>query len=187
MSVLSIRITLIICHIFITLLWAITSRGRNTANFFGLFRQTKSIPIVLFECFGFAQVLLLPYLAFSMKTESMPTVKLIGLLLALFGTLLASWAKIVMGRNWGRPAQHDKTIQSRLVTGGPFAYSRNPIYVGLLLLFLGQQAALQSYGIFLIFLFAYAVRHAVSREEQLLTKFFGQSYRTYIHKVPRFF
>jgi len=97
MSVLSIRITLIICHIFITLLWAITSRGRNTANFFGLFRQTKSIPIVLFECFGFAQVLLLPYLAFSMKTESMPTVKLIGLLLALFGTLLASWQK----SSWG--------------------------------------------------------------------------------------
>lgn len=169
------------------LLWAITSRGRNTANFFGMFRLVRSIPIVLFESFAFLQVILLPYLAFSMKMESMPTVKYIGLLLVVFGTLLASWAKIVMGQNWGRPAQHDKKIQTKLVTGGPFAYSRNPIYAGLLLVFLGQQAVLQSYGIFLVFFFAYAVRQAVSREERLLKQFFGQSYLAYMRSVPRFF
>lgn len=109
-----------------------------------------------------------------------------GLLTAIFGTVLASWAKIVMGTNWGRPAQHDKNVQSQLVTGGPFAYSRNPIYVGLFLLFLGQQITLQSYGIFVAVLFGIAIHRAAIKEESLLAKHFGKNYTFYRKQVSRY-
>lgn len=180
-----IQIICLVCHIFIQFLWTVTSKGRNIESFFKTWTRIRSIPIVLFEILGFTQLLMLPYLRFPYTLE-IPHVKELGLLIAVLGTILASWAKIVMGTSWGRPAQHDKSIQSRLITTGPFSFTRNPIYVGLMMLFLGQQIALQSYGIALMLFFGLAVRHAVQTEEKLLRAHFGQKFVSYMKRVPKF-
>lgn len=109
-----------------------------------------------------------------------------GLLIFMTGTILAVWAKITMGSSWGRPAQHNIKIQSTLVTTGPFAFSRNPIYVGFLLLFLGFEMILQSYLIILILPLFFVVYFAVKKEEKLLEKHFGKEYLEYKKRVPRF-
>lgn len=173
------------CHVFIQFLWTVTSKGRNIESFFGTWTNVRSIPIVLFEILGFIQLLMLPRLTFPYDL-GIPHVEELGLLIAVFGTILASWAKITMGTSWGRPAQHDKSTQSRLIMTGPFSFTRNPIYVGLMMLFFGQQVALQSYGIVLILFFGLAVRRAVQTEEKLLRTYFGQRYASYIKRVPRF-
>lgn len=111
---------------------------------------------------------------------------LIGLVIFLIGTMLAVWAKLSMGFSWGRPAQHDIKMQSSLVTTGPFAFSRNPIYVGLLLLFLGFEIVVQSYLIILLFPLLLIVILAVKQEEKLLEKYFGKEYLEYKRKIPRF-
>jgi len=148
--------------------------------------HVRSIPIVIFEFMGFVQIIFLPILAFSITTKSIPILQITGLIISLNGLFLASWAKYVMGKSWGRPAQHDKQTQSKLITTGPFTFSRNPIYVGLFLLFTGQQIALASYGIFVAIAFAYTIYQAVQTEERLLERHFGAPYTEYKKRVPRF-
>lgn len=179
-----VRLAFFFLHVFIELFWTLTSRGRNVENFLKTWMHIRSIPIVIFEFLGIAQIVFIDQLAFSIQAPPMIW-QILGFLISIIGVVFASWAKFVMGTNWGRPAQHDKK-QSQLVSTGPFAYSRNPIYVGLFLLFFGQQVALQSYGIVLLLVFAYAIWQAVHIEEKLLNKHFGEAYDEYKKRIPRF-
>ena len=91
-----------------------------------------------------------------------------------------------MSKNWGPPAQHDLKKQKDLVTDGPYSYSRNPIYLGLMLIFTGFQLALNSLLFFLIIPLFFLIRKAVLIEEQLLEDFFKKEYLDYKKNVPRF-
>lgn len=180
-----IRLLFIGIWVFIQALWTLTTKGANIKNFFRTFVNAKSMFIVLFEVFSFFQVLLPLYSSMSLDRWN-SFLEIFGIIVALIGTMLASWAKLVMGKNWGRPAQHDKNAQSSLVTTGPFTFSRNPLYIGLFLIFIGQQISLHSYFILLALPFYLAIRKAVATEETLLEKHFGESYRSYKSRVPRF-
>src|SRR4029453_15942408 len=74
-----------------------------------------------------------------------------------------------------------------LVTEGPFRYSRNPIYLALMLLYLG--VALLFNALWLLFLVVPALvvlRYGViAREEAYLTRKFGDAYRQYTAQVRR--
>jgi protein-S-isoprenylcysteine O-methyltransferase Ste14 len=77
----------------------------------------------------------------------------------------------------------------RLVTGGIFAWMRNPMYVGLILLLAGLAIALGSDGALVLVLPAALILHfgVVKREERYLAAKFGESYQTYMSQVPRYF
>ena len=109
-----------------------------------------------------------------------------GIILAIIGTTLAIWAKLTMKKSWGPPAQHEIQKQKKLVTTGPFAYTRNPIYVGLLLHFFGFELALENYLALLVIPFAYLFYRAALIEEKLLEKHFGKEYQIYSSRVHRF-
>lgn len=158
----------------------------HLATFIKTYTHIRSIPIVLFQLFCFIQIIFYAQLSMPFLPERLFFLEILGIIIALAGTGLASWTKIVMGANWGRPAQHDKAIQSNLVTSGPFQHSRNPIYVGLLMLFIGQQIALQSYVIFAAPLYILVIIKSVGIEETLLEKYFGKTYLVYKKRVPRF-
>ncbi|HEV2332517.1 MAG TPA: methyltransferase, partial [Gammaproteobacteria bacterium] len=55
---------------------------------------------------------------------------LIGTVICGLGVAFAIWARTVLGRNWGMPMSHKQDPE--LVTGGPYAYVRHPIYTGVL-------------------------------------------------------
>lgn len=74
-----------------------------------------------------------------------------------------------------------------LVTGGPFSFTRNPIYVGNTMLMVGL-GLITGIAWFLLFapLAAYATtRLAIEREERHLEAHFGKKYRDYRKKVRR--
>jgi protein-S-isoprenylcysteine O-methyltransferase Ste14 len=77
----------------------------------------------------------------------------------------------------------------RLVTEGIFAWMRNPMYVGLVLLLAGLAIALGSDWTLVLVLPAAIILHfgVVKREERYLTEKFGESYQTYMSQVPRYF
>jgi protein-S-isoprenylcysteine O-methyltransferase Ste14 len=108
-----------------------------------------------------------------------------GVMMFILGTILVFWAKNTMQQSWGVPGEHaDK--QSALVMNGPFAFSRNPIYVGFLLIYFGYAIAILSWLIVLrIPLALYFYKSAVM-EEKLLEKKFGEKYLQYKKKVPQF-
>lgn len=76
----------------------------------------------------------------------------------------------------------------RLATGGPYAHTRNPLYVGSLLLALGVGVAVASpWAVLLIALYYAAFYPAVVREEAaFLRQRFGEEYAIWERAVPLF-
>jgi protein-S-isoprenylcysteine O-methyltransferase Ste14 len=110
----------------------------------------------------------------------------LGSVLSTGGVALAIWAKFAMQGSWGPPAQHDIKRQNKLVISGPFAFSRNPLYLGLFVFLFGLELALRSYFILLVMPVGFLIYKAVIKEEKLLEGHFGKEYLAYKGKVPRF-
>jgi protein-S-isoprenylcysteine O-methyltransferase Ste14 len=76
---------------------------------------------------------------------------------------------------------------SKLISGGPYATSRNPMYVGWTLLYLG--AALTTRNAWLVASLPAVVgltHRDVLREEHTLEGAFGENYTRYRKLVPRY-
>jgi len=79
------------------------------------------------------------------------------------------------------------TKSSALVTKGVFRFSRNPMYLGMILT-LGGLAVLMSsaYAWLIVMTFALIIRYSfVRREEALMHKTFGDAYREYQQRTRR--
>lgn len=109
-----------------------------------------------------------------------------GLVLIGLGMLMYAWCAwdfAAVGRGTPNPADPPR----RLVVGGLYRYSRNPMYVGVLAVLLGEALWLESttlliYGA-LVFL-AFQLR-VLLYEEPLLGKTFGAAYQDYCRRVRR--
>jgi protein-S-isoprenylcysteine O-methyltransferase Ste14 len=54
----------------------------------------------------------------------------VGFVVGLLGVVIAAWAQVTIGRQWS--AQLQLTEGHQLVTSGPYAYIRHPIYAALI-------------------------------------------------------
>jgi protein-S-isoprenylcysteine O-methyltransferase Ste14 len=75
-----------------------------------------------------------------------------------------------------------------IVTTGPFRFSRNPLYVGLTLLYLGLTFAFDTWWGIILLVPILVVMHfgVVLREERYLKEAFGETYRQYCSTVRRY-
>ena len=76
-----------------------------------------------------------------------------------------------------------------LVASGVFAYVRNPIYVGMILILAGLAFAFASDWMLVLAIVAFAPAihfGVVLREERYLEAKFGEPYRRYVNAVPRY-
>lgn len=136
----------------------------------------------------FTVTVLIPYWLISRygTGDPAPWVAGSGLLFATIGLTLLGWCVWLFARvGRGTLAPWDPT--TNLVAAGPYAYVRNPMISGVLMILLGEavyfdSSALQWWAI--IFL---VINHAYSVfiEEPGLEKRFGQAYRAYKTRVPR--
>ena len=104
----------------------------------------------------------------------------VGLLL-----MLSAAASLVLSRTTINPLRPDNA--SRLITSGVFTVSRNPIYLGDLLL-LAAWAVWLGNAINAVWLGAfvwYIQRFQIEPEERALTRLFGERYRAYCANVRR--
>ena len=104
-------------------------------------------------------------------------VRSIGVALCAFGIALAIWARTVIGRNWGMPMSQKENPE--LVTSGPYAHVRHPIYTGTLTAMLGSTLTLGAI-LFIPFLFfgAYFIYSAM-KEEATMARLFPGTYTEY--------
>lgn len=104
----------------------------------------------------------------------------IGLGLAGLGLGLVWWAT----RTVGEDGVEEPTT---LVTSGPFAHSRNPMYVGWTVLYLGVAMLANSlWHLLLLPAVALWTHRVVRREERDLELAFGEKFRTYRRSVRRY-
>ena len=75
----------------------------------------------------------------------------------------------------------------KLVVAGAYAYVRNPMISGLLMVILGETLIFASIELFVLFIFFFIVNHIyfVYSEEPGLVKRFGDDYVIYKKNVPR--
>lgn len=115
-----------------------------------------------------------------------PAVDVIGGLTFAVGTLFLLWSQGAMGSSWRIGV--DKQEVTGLVTRGPFAWVRNPIFAGMLVSGLGFLVLLPSrLSIVAYVLLLVAIELQVRFvEEPYLVSVHGDRYRAYARCVGRF-
>ncbi len=115
-----------------------------------------------------------------------PILKVIGWILLHLALLWVSIAQHQMSDSW-RIGIDDKN-KTALVTKGLFAYSRNPIFLGIIIANLGLLFVLPNAFVLIIFILSYTViQTQVRLEEAFLLSTFGINYQKYQSKAPRWF
>ncbi len=110
----------------------------------------------------------------------------LGLALMLGG----EWIRLVAVRAAGKSTRTRQVGAAQLVTWGLYAYTRNPLYIGNFLLWIG--AALFAGGAWMYFvlgvvalMFILQYTMIISLEEATLSELFGSAYTRYQQSVPR--
>ena len=108
-----------------------------------------------------------------------------GLAILIVGLTLDVWAMVSMRR--ARANILPNRAADKLITDGPFAVSRNPIYLGNTLFMLGLGGVLNSLWMFLAAFAAAGLTSvlAIRREEAHLKLRFGTEWDAYAARVPR--
>lgn len=101
-----------------------------------------------------------------------------GFVFVVLGLAFSAWARDILGRNWsGRVIIQDN---HQLITAGPYAYVRHPLYTGIIFAVAGTALIVADVGALIGFLFALSfMLLKSSREERLLEAEFGPIYATY--------
>lgn len=116
--------------------------------------------------------------------SSAPLWSLPGHFLAISGAMLAWAGQIGMGASWRVGVAEDAT--GELVAEGLFRVSRNPVFTGQLLLLVGVALSIPAILTWMaVLLFWLSARAQIMSEERLLETRFGEAYRTYRTRVPR--
>ena len=98
------------------------------------------------------------------------------------GLVYSVWARRHLGRNWSQAVAVKEGHE--LITSGPYALVRHPIYAGLLLAFVGSAVARGEWrGLLAVALVFGALWRKLRLEEKWLHEQFGESYEAYSRKV----
>jgi protein-S-isoprenylcysteine O-methyltransferase Ste14 len=112
----------------------------------------------------------------------------LGLIPIAFGAALLAW---VMRHHVARAREGPERVEidwkpKHLLAAGPYRWSRNPMYVGEIALWLGWALWFGSPVVLAgAVLLALAMQRAIVREERALLDAFGDEYRAYRETVPR--
>lgn len=130
----------------------------------------------------------IPFLA-VMTIFAQPTIASFaaGLLLVLAGEYLRLWGVAIAG---SETRTTDRVGGTFLVTTGPFAYVRNPLYLGNIVMYFGfgvmSMALFPWLPLIALVFFIWQYSLIIQLEEEHLAKKFGDDYQSYRKSVQRF-
>ena len=142
-------------------------------------------PPVIFGIILVAGLLLHRYFPVGFMPDSKQLLRIIGDTMFIVSGIISVPTIIMMMRNKTALNPHKET--TALVTNGFFKLSRNPLYLGLLLIYCGIAVRLNSLWILCLLplLFVALDRGVVRREEEYLERIFGEEYLEYKSNVRR--
>jgi protein-S-isoprenylcysteine O-methyltransferase Ste14 len=108
-----------------------------------------------------------------------------GLALIAFGSWIRLWAGAVFYSQNANMVSFK--VPPKLVTTGPWKYSRNPLYLGLIIIGLGFSILFFSYSDIILTLVGAVLLHleVVMHEERVLSRKFGNIYLDYKAQIRR--
>jgi protein-S-isoprenylcysteine O-methyltransferase Ste14 len=105
----------------------------------------------------------------------------IGTVICGAGIGFAIWARTVLGRNWGMPMSRKQDPE--LVTRGPYAYVRHPIYTGIIFGMLGSAMASTLLWVVPLLLSGSYFVYSARQEEKLMLQQFPVQYPAYMQRT----
>jgi protein-S-isoprenylcysteine O-methyltransferase Ste14 len=116
-----------------------------------------------------------------------PAARVLGWSFVAAGVLLPLSAAVLFRRAGTTPNPTRPT--TALVVRGPYRFTRNPMYLGLALLYVGGALLVNSLWplVFLPGVLVVVQRQVIVREEAYLERTFGEAYRAYRARVRRWF
>jgi protein-S-isoprenylcysteine O-methyltransferase Ste14 len=134
--------------------------------------------------------LVIPYLFLANNLATWPQsiggLEILALVLITIGLLLFIWVIYAHAR-YGKGTPAPFNPPQKFVAGGAYRLSRNPMYVGALVILVGESLLLHApwmlvFGASLFIIFSLYLKF---EEEPRLVQRFGASYQAYMKKVPR--
>ncbi|RUT89737.1 isoprenylcysteine carboxylmethyltransferase family protein, partial [Mesorhizobium sp. USDA-HM6] len=124
--------------------------------------------------------------AWPLAIGGRPLTMALGIVLAALAIAIIAWGRMTMQRGGTNIDPTKPTLA--IVTGGPFGFSRNPLYVGLMALLLGIGLIFDTWWGVLALVPVFLILHSgvVLREEAYLERKFGEPYRAYKASVRRY-
>ncbi|HEU4960286.1 MAG TPA: isoprenylcysteine carboxylmethyltransferase family protein [Sphingomonas sp.] len=165
----------------------IAARQRRGPKDAGERRSARSLVGIAIQCVAFFVA------SFGVRTARLDPLSTPALveavviaLLMIAAVALFVWASRTMGRNWSVVAR--TRSDHELVTTGPFAHVRHPIYtaLGLFLLALAIGLGNEPRLILALPIYALGTWLRIVEEERLLREAFGDRYAAYAARVKRF-
>jgi protein-S-isoprenylcysteine O-methyltransferase Ste14 len=106
-----------------------------------------------------------------------------GVALCVAGLAFALWARVAVGRHWAVPTA--QRTASDVVSTGPFAYVRHPIYAGVIAMLIGSALNVPgSYAEVLTAILSLIV--LARREERAMSRLLPDVYPSYMERTKRF-
>jgi len=105
----------------------------------------------------------------------------IGLLLCTLDVALVILARIYLTRTWGTTVSRKETPE--LVTTGPYAFVRHPVYGGMLLAMLGSAIGQSIFWLLPLVVYGPNFIRSARREERLLSEHFPERYPAYMMRT----
>ena len=101
---------------------------------------------------------------------------LIGTLICFLGATLRFWASGFLRK------------EAKLAVGGPYAHTRNPLYLGTFMMGLGATISVGAFGLAALMAIVFFINYhyVIEHEESKLPSYFGEAYVEYCKLVPRF-
>ena len=109
----------------------------------------------------------------------------LGFILGLLSLASWTWAQSALGSQWSPQLQ--LRDEHRLVTSGPYAYVRHPIYTSMCGYFIGLALVTANWVFIVLVALTFAGLFArVPQEEKMMIDRFGDAYREYARRTGRF-
>jgi len=159
-------------------------RGGRTARAYQV-RELVLVVVIVVLIWSYRHHQSGPHLASNRLSLFVPTLRelWIGAALTAMGIAVAIWARLYIGRNWSpRPAKKEA---HELVTGGPYAVVRHPIYTGIILAASGTALTGTILGVILLAFAAALFLSRVRTEEQIILELFPDAYPPYQSRTKR--
>jgi protein-S-isoprenylcysteine O-methyltransferase Ste14 len=149
--------------------------------------KLKIPPVAIFLAFALFMYLLAKFLPFGFFDFFGRRYLTISLLAVSIAISLVALYQFKRAKTTVDPTKPSKA--SRLVTGGIYKFTRNPMYLALLLMLLalGLQLGNAFNTLTAAFFVAYMNKFQILPEEEILSKVFGKEYRQYCSEVRRWF
>jgi protein-S-isoprenylcysteine O-methyltransferase Ste14 len=159
-------------------------QGRTT----GLARQILTLPAYLLISVGFFGTCYLLWrpLPLALSAQARTVTLALGALLLFPGLALVLWGRFTLGEMYYVSSSMGAQLYAdhRLITYGPFAIVRHPMYVGILLASAGGLLIYRTWTLVFTTVAFLGLALRARREEQALAAEFGEQWEAYRQQVP---